>query len=360
MRSHGTRAVSAMTPPVPSPLPLEIVACARRGWCVVPCNGKKPFVKGWRKRATCDVSQLYTWAAQFVHCNWAAITGPESGFFVLDCDGAAGLDWLKSRVDAGNELPETWSTRTARGLHLYFAWPTGLEIRNSASKLAAGIDIRGAGGCVILPPSVHPDGPQYAVVDDSCPVSPAPPWLLELLHAPAPAVGIRPRSPAPSFEIIPEGHRNDTLTRTGGYLRRRGLSQAEIEVELLQANQRKCRPPLPDTEVSRIAASVARYPVGGPDPLEAAWNAAQAPGTTSGYLRFMALAQALQAARPDLPVALPLVRIAELFGVHFTSVQQWRMRAVAAGLLKLVDQSIAHLKQQPSAYSYSTRKRQRL
>src|ERR1017187_2350227 len=117
-----------MTPPVPSPLPLEIVACARRGWRLVPCNGKKPFMKGWPKQATCDVSQLHAWAAQFVNCNWAATTGPESGFFVVDCDGDAGLDWLKLQVDAGNELPDTWSTRTARGLHLYFAWPAELNI----------------------------------------------------------------------------------------------------------------------------------------------------------------------------------------------------------------------------------------
>ena len=329
-----------MTQPVPNPLPLEIVTSARRGWRLFPCRGKPPLIKGWPQQATCDVSQLQAWAAQFVNCNWAATTGPESGFFVVDCDGAAGLDWLKSQADAGKEL-ETWSTRTARGLHLYFTWQGGLNIRNSAGKLAIGVDTRGAGGYVILPPSAHSDGIQYAVVDDSCPVSPAPPWLLELLCEPAPAT-TRPRPAVPSFEIIPEGRRNDTLTRKGGYLRRRGLSQAEIEAELLQANQLKCSPPLPDAEVSRIAASVAQYPVGSPDPLETAWNAVQALGTASGYSAFMALAQALQAARPGLPVALPLKRIAALFGVHFTAVQQWRKRAVATGLLLSVGQYIPH------------------
>src|SRR5487761_1238377 len=114
-------------------------------------------------------------------------------------------------MDAGNELPESWAVHTARGLHMYFAWPAGLNPRNSASKLATGIDVRGTGGYVVIPPSVHPDGTQYAVVDDSCPVSPAPPWLLDLLREPALA-SARPRPTAQKFEIIPEGRRNDTLT----------------------------------------------------------------------------------------------------------------------------------------------------
>jgi len=335
--------VRTMTQPVSNPLPLEIVTSARRGWRLFPCRGKTPLIKGWPQKGTCDVSQLQAWAAQFVNCNWAATTGPESGFFVVDLDGFVGLDWLRTQVDAGNELPETMTIRTARGTHLYFTWPAGSNIRNSAGKLANGVDIRGAGGYVIHPPSVHPDGIQYAVVDDSCPVSPVPPWLLELLCESAPA-SAKPHAAMPSFEIIPEGRRNDTLTRKGGYLRRRGLGQAEIEAELLQANQLKCSPPLPDAEVSGIAASVAKYPVGSLDPLETAWNAVQALGTASRYSAFIALAQALQAARPGFPVALPLKRIAALFGVHFTSVQQWRKKAVATGLLEPVGQYVAHRK----------------
>jgi len=83
----------AMIRPVPSPLPLEIAAYARRGWRLFPCNGKKPFIKGWPQHATCDVSQIETWASQFVDCNWAAKTGLESCFFVLDLDGDEHRRW---------------------------------------------------------------------------------------------------------------------------------------------------------------------------------------------------------------------------------------------------------------------------
>jgi hypothetical protein len=321
----------------------EVHHAAQRGWLLFPCNGKKPSIKGWPEQATSEACQLEAWEKQFPGCNWGMATGPDCGVFVIDLDGDTGLDWLKAQIDAGNELPETWSTRTARGLHLYFAWPASLDIRNSASKLASGVDIRGAGGYVVIPPSVHPNGTRYAVVDDSCPVSPSPPWLVELLCEPAPAAA-RPRPVAPEFEIIAEGRRNDTLTRNGGYLRHNGLSKEEIETELLRANRRRCSPPLSDAEVVQIAASVARYPVGGPDPLQAAWSAIQGSGATSGYAGFMALAEALQKAREGMEVALPLKRIAKLFGVHFTSVQQWRKRAVAAGSLEPVGQYVAHRK----------------
>lgn len=340
--SKGKLMNDALEPATSLP-PVEVVQAAQSGWRLFPCNGKKPCIKGWPQQATCNLLQLEAWAAQFVNCNWAATTGPESGVFVVDCDGDAGLDWLKAQIDAGNELPEGWAVHTARGLHLYFAWTAGLEIRNSASKLARGVDIRGIGGYVIIPPSTHPDGPQYAAVDDACPVSPAPAWLLDLIRnisdPPAPAKTVQPR-----WDTIPEGRRNDKLTSTGGYLRRKGLSQTEIEAALLQDNQRRCNPPLPDAEVSRIAASVARYPVGGPDPLETAWQAVQPLGSASGYETFIRLAVSLQTAREELDVALPLKRIAELFGVAFTTVAYWRKKAVARGIFKPTAQYIAHRK----------------
>jgi len=326
----------------PDRLPPEVRAAVARGWRLLPvkARGKTPLVQEWPKAATDAPERLEAWAAQFPGCNWGIATGPQSGFFVLDLDGDTGLDWLKARIDDGNDLPETWSVHTARGLHLYFRW--GVDIRNSASKLAAGVDIRGAGGYVVAPPSVHPDGPEYTAVDTSCPVSPAPAWLLALLLQDQPNT-VEAKAQM-RFDVLRRGQRNDGLTRLGGHLRRKGAMQSEIESKLQQANVRRCMPPLLESEVSTIAASVSRYPTGGPDPLEAAWQAVQATGTKSGYIGFIALAQRLQEARPGLTIALPLVRTAELFGVHFTSVQQWRKKAVVTGLLVPAGDYIPHRK----------------
>lgn len=60
-------------------------------------------------------------------------------------------------------------------------------------------------------------------------------------------------------DTIPDGERNDVLTREAGRLRRRGMSEAEILATLGALNEGRCRPPLPDRDVERIARSVSRY-----------------------------------------------------------------------------------------------------
>jgi putative DNA primase/helicase len=58
---------------------------------------------------------------------------------------------------------------------------------------------------------------------------------------------------------FPEGQRNAGLTQLAGTMRRKGMGQAAIEAALLAENNARCNPPLPEDEVRRIAASVARY-----------------------------------------------------------------------------------------------------
>ena len=59
------------------------------------------------------------------------------------------------------ELPASVEVITARGRHLYFRTPE-VPVRNTASKIAPGIDTRGDGGYVLAPPSIHPSGRRYA------------------------------------------------------------------------------------------------------------------------------------------------------------------------------------------------------
>lgn len=325
-----------------SQLPKEVCRAAGRGWCLHPLKpqGKTPLLRDWPTLATSDLSQLARWEAEDPSCNWGAVTGVKSGFFVVDIDGEIGLDWLRSRIDAGDELPESWAVRTARGLHLYFACSAQFSVRNSVGKIAPNVDVRGEGGYVCIPPSLHPDGPAYAAIDESCPVSAPPKWLVDLLQCQPPITAAKCPERIGALYI---GKRNDGLARLGGSLRRKGHTQVEIESELQKANTRRCIPPLEASEVSKIAASVARYPIGGPDPLELAWQAANAGAPyPSRYEEFLSLAGHLQAARPGADIALPLVRIAQLIGVHFTSVQHWRKRAVATGLLTPGPQYIPH------------------
>lgn len=59
-------------------------------------------------------------------------------------------------------------------------------------------------------------------------------------------------------EIL-EGERDDTLTSLAGSMRRRGMSQEAILAALSEENALKCKPPLPDADVERIARSVSKY-----------------------------------------------------------------------------------------------------
>jgi putative DNA primase/helicase len=77
------------------------------------------------------------------------------------------------------------------------------------------------------------------------------PGLEELQRRNGPAV--------PVSERIPEGKRNGTLTSIAGSMRRRGMDAEEMEAALLAVNERRCDPPLSESEVSGIAYSVSRY-----------------------------------------------------------------------------------------------------
>ena len=101
-----------------------------------------------------------------------------SGVFVIDIDSAEALErWAE--LDQ-NRSPETYTVATNRGAHLYFEHP-GFRVKNSSSRLAPKIDIRGDGGMVVAPGSPHVSGISYEVLLD-VPIAKAPEWLLEWLR----------------------------------------------------------------------------------------------------------------------------------------------------------------------------------
>ena len=233
--------------------------------------GKKPRIEDWPERATTDMDQVYRWLEQFPRCNWGLATGSLSKVFVIDQDGARGLEsaraWSRTH---GPDWKATLISRTARGYHLYYRWPVGLEVRNSASDLAPGIDVRGEGGYAVVPPSfVRPPAAvkdhRYSWVDQGIAIASPPEWLLEVLEKLEQSRGKHdsnfPSSASAGF-AIPEGRRNQTLASVAGSMRSRGMCYDAILVALKAENANRCTPPLDEFEVERIAASIARYEPG--------------------------------------------------------------------------------------------------
>ncbi len=122
--------------------------------------GKHPRTKHGLKDATTDPDQIREWFGNGPEKNLAIKTGPESGLFVLDVDGIIGRESLSKLVEKYGPLPVTASVRTGNGIHFYFKYP--LEgLRCSAGKIGPGLDIRGAGGYCLAPPSKHKNGTRY-------------------------------------------------------------------------------------------------------------------------------------------------------------------------------------------------------
>ena len=154
-----------------------VLAYAEMGWPGLPIHapmgsgcscfikgcksiGKHPAVKGGWKAATIDPDKLHKWFDNSLKRNLAIATGSVSGIFVLDVDGALGEESLAKLEAKYGPLPKTASVLTGRGRHLYFLCPPQ-GLRCSAGKIGPGLDIRGDGGYIIVPPSLHQNGKQY-------------------------------------------------------------------------------------------------------------------------------------------------------------------------------------------------------
>jgi len=100
-------------------------------------------------------------------------------------DGQAGIEALAELVRQHGPLPATPLLRSGGGgLHYYFAWPGSGGVKTSANYNGLPIDIRGTGGYVVAPPSLHKSGNRYTweVSPDEVPLADAPAWLLGLLQ----------------------------------------------------------------------------------------------------------------------------------------------------------------------------------
>lgn len=206
--------------------------------------------------------EIQRWFRSWPDAGVAVVTGSVSGLVVVDVDPRHGGDAsLRALERAHGALPVTVEAITGGGgRHLYFAHP-GRTVRNQVA-VAPGIDLRGDGGYVVAPPSVHPSGQRYAWVAGRTPeettLALLPAWLLHEVDA-AGRVGHPPGYWRDLVRRgVGEGERNNTIASLTGHLLWHGV-QPEVALELLLCwNRVRCRPPLPDDEVARTVESITR------------------------------------------------------------------------------------------------------
>jgi len=220
----------------------------RAGFSVIPLlpKSKKPAIP-WRefqKRLPTE-EELEAWFDNGSQYNIGIVTGKVSGLAVLDADSVEAVEWCEAN------LPKTPAVKTARGRHYYFRFRDGLK--NSVRVNGLNLDVRGQGGYVAAPCSIHESGAVYHWVEgrglDDIPLAEFPTHLLigrnEKTSSNKEAkTGNKYGQAALASELTKlcaatEGERNDNLNRAafslGTLVAGGGLDKHQVEASLLSA-----------------------------------------------------------------------------------------------------------------------------
>ncbi|WP_302497045.1 bifunctional DNA primase/polymerase [Rhodococcus pyridinivorans] len=257
----------------------SLLSIAQRGWLLFPCHsmvqgrcscgkgndctspGKHPRTVRGVKDATNNVDRLRAWHASYgVSANWALATGRESGVFVVDVDRKHnGFESFAAWESEHGTLMTPLRTSTGGGgKHLFFEYPDDVVIGNRTGWIP-GVDIRGEGGYVLLPPSNHQSGGTYRWQSDGEPAR-APLTLTQSI-----AKRERDNSTASAesdlYAPILEGNRNDEVfKRACRHFRELGQSRDEQwrrdEVfRRITSCEIESRRTFPDDEIMRTVQS---------------------------------------------------------------------------------------------------------
>lgn len=253
------------------------LAYARKGLAVFPITPRQkfpPLIEEWQNLATTDESQICKWWKQWPKANIGVATGEKSGsIFVVDVDnknGHEGSEFIREWEEGYGDFPEeTWRALTPNGgYHLYFRDSQNTDVRNTtdAGTEGSGVDIRGTGGYVIVPPSVIGNrayewelGPMdnYTVADAN-----------DSVYALLAARGLECRAQQQREsgfqvpQVIPEGSRNATMFKLASSLQARGMSNEAVMIAVMAENQNRCSPPLSEREIQTLVNSALRYEKG--------------------------------------------------------------------------------------------------
>jgi hypothetical protein len=161
---------------------MKALALADAGIPVFPCAAdKRPTCPTGFKAATCEPGAVRALWRAHPGSLIGVPTGAAAGIFVLDIDSAKhpeAEEWLERHAPY---LPDTRQHRTqSGGLHILFKHRNGLK--NSASKIAKGVDTRGDGGYIIWWPAEIAQSEDY----DELPLADVPEWMAEALNPPPP------------------------------------------------------------------------------------------------------------------------------------------------------------------------------
>lgn len=254
--------------------PLEAaLAYAKRGWNVFPCHsvtpdghctcgyagdpddhpiGKHPRTLNGVKDATTDENRITEWFNHFPESNIGLACGAVSGVFAVDVDprhgGFESLEEYEVLRQEGPLPPTLQSVSGGGGRHILFATYNEGTIRNRISWLK-GVDIRGDGGYIIVPPSKHVSGAKYRWLNEDTSIARAPEDLVSSVVNAKGSSAFEEELPptADLLKGVPRGKRDDLLFRAACRWRRQLKDRAAVLTLVLEA-ARNCDPPFPEDQ----------------------------------------------------------------------------------------------------------------
>lgn len=243
---------------------------SRLGLAVFPLKpgSKQPLTEHGLKDASKEPQQIESWWSKWPTANIGIATGTVSGGLVvidLDVDKDKGIDgrvMLREWEVEHEKLPDnTWLAITGRGGYHYFYHDTS-TVRNRTG-IYEGIDIRGDGGYIVAPPSIHPNGNTYEWEQDPMlyPLAEANGAVFDFLVGPAVKEPEQILFELP--ERIPDGQRTTAMVKLVCSQQAKGLSDEAIRAAVRAENEAKCVPPLTDQELEKeVFPALTRYQKG--------------------------------------------------------------------------------------------------
>jgi archaellum biogenesis ATPase FlaH len=239
------------------------------GWPVLPLwpRSKNPHTTHGFQDATVDENQIRRWWKMWPDANIGVPTGVK--FFVLDRDPRnGGSETYQHLIYQHGSLGGTIAQTTGRGgesTHWLFAMPDQQEI-GCHTGLWPGLDIKGVGGYIVVPPSIHPDTGQPYTWDGLKPITeqtllPAPGWLLTEIGT---AQHKAKSEPVQVPGHISYGKQHDTLFKLGSAMRAKGFEEDEIFAALWACNIKRCEKPGPEENIRKLAHSICLQYAAGP------------------------------------------------------------------------------------------------
>ena len=190
----------------------DVCACPRGAECSSPA--KHPLTKNGLKDATTDPHLIRVWWWQHPNANVGLVTGGEID--VIDVDGAIpAYQALIEDMGAPEHVATVLTGRGDGGLHIYCTPGGNKTIPSGKHGLPNKIEVKGAGGYVVAPPSRHISGGTYTYLTEITGTihgkTPLAAWLAELDTEPATVTPIRPSMP--SMPSMPASTDNVTKYR---------------------------------------------------------------------------------------------------------------------------------------------------